>query len=588
MGRELDQVLRMVFGHESFRPLQREAVEAVCDGHDVLVVFPTGAGKSLVYQLAAIALKQTAVVISPLIALMDDQVTRLRALGLSVYTINSSVSMNTRVQAYDRMRENPRSISFLYITPEALSNSEFRQLFRAMVENRFIGFIAVDECHVLSDWGNTFRKSYRNLSCLRDLAPNVPIIALTATATRYTAQDIVSCLHLHPDFHIFVRSFNRPNIYYRILYCPPSTAKIGLLVQCLRAYSQRIERGDPAIPESPAAPGAVIVYCYTRAETEAVARKLVEEGFNAQYFHAGMEPGAKAALLQDWLRPQTASGIVVMVATIAFGMGIDRPDVRLVVHYNLPRSMESFYQESGRAGRDGEPAVSVVIFDLGDIGPAITRVQRENSQFELYSLYSFLLYALRKRCRRASLLGYFNSGVEEDSSLGSTCCDVCAGRISQMASEYLDARDSIEQKLNSCLTGSGKQFRGSLRDFGQSGTSSVLSQNERREVVKDKKKNSEHLSEPPAKQRPTEPEEQPQGKYEQRLVTYLRTLLVHLPDSVLHEGLVEIEEMVVALAGGDSIKRAGCYRHLYTALRKTATYPTRDVIASLVLAYFEA
>lgn len=588
MGRELDQVLRSVFGHESFRPLQREAVEAVCGGRDVLVVFPTGAGKSLVYQLAAVVLKQTAVVVSPLIALMDDQVTRLRALGLSVFTINSSASMNTRVQAYDRMRENPRSINFLYITPEALSSTEFRQLFRAMVENRFIGFIAVDECHVLSDWGNTFRKSYRNLSCLRELAPGVPIIALTATATRYTAQDIVSCLRLRPDCSVFVRSFNRPNIYYRVIYCPPSTAKIGLLVQCLRHYSQLVKRGGPATPETPATPGAVIVYCYTRAETEAVARKLAEEGFNAQYFHAGMEPGAKSALLQDWLKPQVTSGIVVMVATIAFGMGIDRPDVRLVIHYNLPRSMESFYQESGRAGRDGEPAVSIVIFDLGDIGPAITRVQRENSRFELYSLYSFLLYALRKRCRRASLLGYFNSGVEDDSLLGPTCCDVCAGRISQMVSEYLDARDSIEQKLNGCLTGTGEQFRGSLRDFGVSGDQSLPMQNERGGPEKEKEKEPEPISEPPTKQGSTELEEQSKAKYEQRLTTYLRNLLAHLPDAVLHEGLLEIEQMVTTLAGGDMTKRTGCYRHLYTALRKMAIYPTRDVIASLVLAYFEA
>lgn len=228
------EVLHTVFGLTQFRDQQLEAITSIAEGNDTLVIFPTGAGKSLIYQLASVYSRKTAVVISPLISLMDDQVTKLRSLGITAFTVNSSTSMNTRVQAFDRMRTNPASISLLYVTPETFRLDEFVRLLKAMVTNGMVGFIAVDECHVLTDWGNTFRSSYRGLSSLRVNFPEVPIIALTATATKYTATDIVSCLQLSSSFKLFIRSFDRKNLYYRVMYVGANSSKIALLLDYLK------------------------------------------------------------------------------------------------------------------------------------------------------------------------------------------------------------------------------------------------------------------------------------------------------------------------------------------------------------------
>ncbi|ESU35703.1 ATP-dependent DNA helicase recQ [Giardia duodenalis] len=610
------EVLHTVFGLAQFRDQQLEAITSIVEGNDTLVIFPTGAGKSLIYQLAAVYSRKTAVVISPLISLMDDQVTKLRSLGITAFTVNSSTSMNTRIQAFDRMRTNPGSISLLYVTPETFRLEEFVHLLKAMVTNGMVGFIAVDECHVLTDWGNTFRSSYRGLSSLRTNFPEIPIIALTATATKYTAIDIVSCLRLNSSFKLFIRSFDRRNLYYRIMYVGSNSSKIALLLDYLKNYQacvagprglaasrhtrpEQRSRHRSCSAEYPKSLGAVIVYCYTRDETEAVARRLADEGFNAQHFHAKLSQDTKMQILMDWVKDDSSkqtseaadpSDMQIIVATIAFGMGIDRSNVRLVVHYNIPRSMEGFYQESGRAGRDSEPALSLVLFDSADVSGAITRIQRDGSDFELYSLYSFFSFCLQRKCRRRILLDYFNGGVEDHSTDPTWCCDFCSGRSPPLTTAYSDILDGVVGKLSYYKNDKGDRFLGCLSQL-------LTTPNDQEPSLKQKNLKAQCLTVPTecpgvqkiaASNAPTET--QPRGdnvqKYERAFRAHIGKILLHLSPESLAKKLEEVHLAISTQANGDGATIESCYKKLYAKTKAMTTYPTEDNIYALIFSFF--
>lgn len=607
------EVLHNVFGLTQFRDQQLEAIKSITEGNDTLVIFPTGAGKSLIYQLSAVYSKKAAVIISPLISLMDDQVTKLRSLGITAFTVNSSTSMNTRLQAFDIMRTRPESISLLYVTPETFRIDEFVHLLKAMVINGMIGFIAVDECHVLTDWGNTFRSSYRGLSSLRKNFPDVPIIALTATATKYTATDIISCLRLSNSLKLFIKSFDRRNIYYHVICIGSNSSKIALLVDYLQNYRTYIlshhqesskhtkgghsSRCKSSSAKFPRSLGAVIVYCYTRDETEAVARRLADEGFNAQYFHAKLSQDTKMQILIDWIKDgpdkqgqATAdpNDMQIIVATIAFGMGIDRSNVRLVVHYNMPRSMEGFYQESGRAGRDSEPALSLVLFDSADVSGAITRIQRDGSDFELYSLYSFFFFCLQRKCRRRILLEYFNSGVENYSTDSVWCCDFCSGQSPPLTTSYSDILDGVIGKLSYYKNDKADKFLGCL--------SQLL--------------NTEHVQEPQLKKKINLQESAMSidysstqktatlstiaqqtltsgvPKYERAFNTHMRKILIHLSPEFLAHKLSDIHNAISTQANGDTAVIEACYKKLYAKIKAMITYPTEDDVYALIFSFF--
>ncbi|NLU77595.1 DNA helicase RecQ [Micromonospora sp. HNM0581] len=390
-------VLRRVFGYDSFRGFQREVIDHVVAGGDALVLMPTGGGKSLCYQIPALVRDGVAVVISPLIALMQDQVDALTAVGVRAGFLNSTLDPGTRrlVEAEFVAGE----IDLLYLAPEALASRVTLNL----LDRGRIGLFAIDEAHCVSQWGHDFRPDYLNLSMLHERWPGVPRIALTATATSATRSEIATRLSLTEARH-FVASFDRPNIQYRIV---PKREPRKQLLALLR-------------DEHPGDAG--IVYCLSRASVEKTADFLVANGIDALPYHAGLDASTRAANQQRFLR---ADG-VVMVATIAFGMGIDKPDVRFVAHLDLPKSVEGYYQETGRAGRDGLPSTAWLAYGLPDV--VQQRKMIDTSEGDLAHrrnlaahLDAMLALCETVRCRRAQLLEYFG----EPGTGGCGNCDTC-------------------------------------------------------------------------------------------------------------------------------------------------------------------
>ncbi|MQA26624.1 MAG: DNA helicase RecQ [Micromonosporaceae bacterium] len=390
------RVLRRVFGYDSFRGEQQEIVDHVTGGGDALVLMPTGAGKSLCYQIPALVRDGVGVVVSPLIALMQDQVDALRALGVRAGFLNS-----TQYPGQRRAVESAYAageLDLLYLAPERLSlEATWRLLDRGTVS-----LFAIDEAHCVVQWGHDFRPDYLALSVLHERWPTVPRIALTATATEATRKEIATRLDLTAARH-FVASFDRPNIQYRI--APKQEPKRQLL-ELLRAE----HAGD-----------AGIVYCLSRASVERTAAHLVEHGIGALPYHAGLDSGTRASHQARFLREDGA----VMVATIAFGMGIDKPDVRFVAHLDLPKSVEGYYQETGRAGRDGLPATAWLAYGLADV--VQQRKLIENSDGDLAHqrrqaahLDAMLALCETVECRRVQLLAYFG---QPSAACGN--CDTC-------------------------------------------------------------------------------------------------------------------------------------------------------------------
>ncbi|EQM85068.1 DNA helicase RecQ [Microbacterium maritypicum] len=390
------EALHTVFGYDEFRGDQAAIVEQVIAGGDAVVLMPTGGGKSITYQVPALVREGTGLVISPLIALMHDQVDALRANGVKAAYLNST-------QAIDERREVERAyvageLDLIYVAPERLSNAQTT----ALLQRGTLSVIAIDEAHCVSQWGHDFRPDYLALGDLGERFPGVPRMALTATATAATHKEITERLHLEGAAH-FVASFDRPNIQYRIV---PKVDPRKQLVQFIRSQ-----------PEG----AAGIVYALSRKSVEQTATSLAAQGFDALPYHAGLPAEVRAANQARFLREDG----VVMVATIAFGMGIDKPDVRFVAHIDLPKSVEGYYQETGRAGRDGEPSVAWMAYGLGDVVQQRRLIDQSpgDRTFKMrmgQHLDAMLALCETVECRRQNLLGYFG---QESQPCGN--CDTC-------------------------------------------------------------------------------------------------------------------------------------------------------------------
>jgi ATP-dependent DNA helicase RecQ len=378
---QLRTPLKKVFGFDSFRPLQEEIIRDTLAGKDVFAVLPTGGGKSLCFQLPALVRPGLTVVVSPLIALMKDQVDALQAAGVAATFLNSSLAAG---ESRPRLRGlHNGEFRLLYVAPERLMLSGFLDDLKKWNVNLF----AIDEAHCVSEWGHDFRPEYRQLSTLRERFPNVPVMALTATATERVRADIIKQLHLR-ESRCYVASFNRPNLTYRV------SAKAGSYEQILKfIHARKHEAG--------------IIYGHSRKTAEQLAAKLTADGIKSAPYHAGLTPEERGKNQDAFLRDE----VRVICATIAFGMGINKPNVRFVIHYDLPKNIEGYYQETGRAGRDGLPSECLLLFSPSDRVKQMRFIDEKSSPQERdiarAQLEQMLHYAEIANCRRESLLGYF-------------------------------------------------------------------------------------------------------------------------------------------------------------------------------------
>ncbi len=422
MTNNLFETLKQVFGYETFREYQQQIIENLIDGNDLFVLMPTGGGKSLCYQVPALHRPGVAVVVSPLISLMKDQVDALVACGVRAAFYNSSLKGTEARRVLAMLHDG--ELDLLYIAPERLMSDEFL----ARLEDIPIALFAIDEAHCISQWGHDFRPEYRKLGELRRYFKNIPLIALTATAEPHTRRDIIDRLNLNKAKH-FVTGFDRPNIRYTVL------DKQKPMKQLRRFLS---EKGSEA----------GIVYCLSRKRVEKVAEQLVEAGIPAAAYHAGLSAGVRKKVQDDFLRDD----VQIIVATVAFGMGIDKSNIRFVVHYDIPKNIESYYQETGRAGRDGLPSEALLLFGYGDIQVARGLIEKtwnpEHKRIELHKLNTMVGFAESLGCRRRVLLGYFGETLDEDCGN----CDICLN-----PPEMIDVTEDSRKAL-SCVYRVGQRF----------------------------------------------------------------------------------------------------------------------------------
>lgn len=408
--------LKQTFGYDRFRPLQREIMEASLKGNDVLAILPTGAGKSLCYQLPALVRGGLTLVVSPLIALMKDQVDQLHAAGVAATFLNSSLESGEARRRMDGLTAG--NYQLLYVSPERLMTPDFLKVLTQWK----IAALAVDEAHCISEWGHDFRPEYRRLREVRESLPGIPVLALTATATERVREDIVKQLGLREP-SVFLASFNRPNLRYQVIPKAGAAAQI-----CNFANSRPTDSG--------------IVYCQSRKNSEALAATLCAQGFSAVAYHAGLDAETRGKNQEAFLRDE----VKIVCATVAFGMGINKPNVRYVIHADLPKNIEGYYQETGRAGRDGLPADCLLLFSRGDVMKYLKFLDdipdEQARAIAHQQLDQMTHFAENDTCRRISLLGYFGE-TWTDENCGA--CDHCLS-----PREKWDATTDV-QKLLSCV-----------------------------------------------------------------------------------------------------------------------------------------
>lgn len=417
----LSQRLAQVFGYRDFRDGQREVIERVCSGEDCLVIMPTGGGKSLCYQLPALLMPGITIVVSPLISLMKDQVDSLLQTGVNAAYLNSS---QPREQSVEVLRQLHRGeLKLLYVSPERLLTADFIERMQSLPLSMF----AIDEAHCISQWGHDFRPEYAALGQLKQLFPHVPMMALTATADQATRQNICERLGINP-FRL-LSSFDRPNIRYTV------AEKLNAANQLRQFLLQ--QNGSSGI-----------VYCSSRRRVDEVAERLTLQGFHAKAYHAGMTAEERGEVQDSFLKDQ----IDIVVATVAFGMGINKSNVRFVVHYDIPKSIEAYYQETGRAGRDGLEAEAFMLFDPADIGRVRHLIEQSEpgpqQQVDFHKLNTMAAFAEAQTCRRQVLLHYFDESALEPCGN----CDICL----DPPKHYNGTEDA--QKVLSCIYRLGQRF----------------------------------------------------------------------------------------------------------------------------------
>ena len=395
-----DLVLSTVFGYDSFRPYQKKIIQSVLNGKDTLAIMPTGGGKSICYQIPALIFEGVTIVVSPLISLMQDQVQSLEASGIHSAFLNSSLSWDDYKNQVAQIRHG--EVKMIYVSPEGLSTEKVRDILSSPEIK--ISCITIDEAHCVSQWGHDFRPDYMEIGAFRRLFPDAVMIALTATATENVRQDIIKNLGLKKP-EVFISSFNRENIFLEV---QPKRNALDQIVNCIQRHA-----GESGI-----------IYCNSRRAVDELAKTLDNMGFSILNYHAGLTDDVRAANQDKFVKDK----VQIIVATIAFGMGINKPNVRFVINYDLPKSLEEYYQEIGRAGRDGLPSTALLLYSPGDINKVRfffdSSADPRKAEMRLQGMINF---ATTCTCRRRILLGYFGEAYDPTKATKDHCCDICSG-----------------------------------------------------------------------------------------------------------------------------------------------------------------
>lgn len=429
IGTKPEFVLKTVFGYDSFRPFQKEIITEVLKGHDVLAIMPTGGGKSICYQIPALIMDGITVVVTPLISLMQDQVSSLETSGIHAVFLNSTLDWKNYKEAMDDIRS--KNAKIIYVSPEGLATGKIRDFLSE--DGIKVDCITVDEAHCVSEWGHDFRPDYLEIRSIRRLFPDAVMLALTATATEQVRKDIEKNLNLKKP-KVFVSSFNRSNIFLEV---QQKQNALDQIIACIKKHL-----GESGI-----------IYCFSRKQVDELTSVLDNLGYSAMSYHAGLTDEVRAKHQELFIKDE----VQIMVATVAFGMGINKPNVRFVINYGLPKSLEVYYQEIGRAGRDGLPSSALLIYSPSDVNKIRYFFDEAADPAKSEALLQGMLnFAVSRKCRRESLLGYFGERYDSENKSPeekNCCCDICAGGEIPLNDVTIPV-----QKLISCIIRTGERF----------------------------------------------------------------------------------------------------------------------------------